>query len=38
MRRRRAPKREIIPDPRFGDLMVAKMINVVMERGKKSLA
>lgn len=38
MRRRRAPKREILPDPRFGDLLVAKLINIVMERGKKSTA
>jgi len=38
MRRRRAKKREIDPDPRFGDLLVAKLINIVMERGKKSLA
>ena len=38
MRRRRAKKREILPDPRFSDLLVSKMINIVMERGKKSLA
>ena len=38
MRRRRAKKREILPDPRYSDLMVSKMINIVMERGKKSLA
>ena len=38
MRRRRAKKREILPDPKFGDLVVAKMINLVMERGKKSVA
>ena len=38
MRRRRAKKREIEPDPRFGDLLVSKMINMVMERGKKSLS
>jgi small subunit ribosomal protein S7 len=38
MRRRRAKKREILPDPRFSDLLVAKMINIVMERGKKSTA
>lgn len=38
MRRHRAPKREILPDPRFGDLLVAKLINIVMERGKKSTA
>ncbi|HOW88162.1 MAG TPA: 30S ribosomal protein S7 [Candidatus Omnitrophota bacterium] len=38
MRRRRAQKRKIDPDPRYGDLLIAKMINIVMERGKKSLA
>ena len=38
MRSRRAQKRRINPDPRFNDLLVAKLINVVMERGKKSLA
>ncbi len=38
MRRRRAKKRQILPDPRFGDLLVSKMINTVMERGKKSVA
>ena len=38
MRRRRAKKREILPDPRFSDLQVSKLINIVMERGKKSLA
>src|SRR5688572_25316749 len=38
MRRRRAKKREILPDPRFNDLLVSKMINIVMERGKKSVA
>lgn len=38
MRRRRAQKRKIDPDPRYGDFLVAKMINVIMEKGKKSLA
>ena len=38
MRRRRAKKREIEPDPRFNDLLVSKMINMVMERGKKSVS
>ena len=38
MRRRRAKKREILPDPKFGDLAVSKLINIVMERGKKSTA
>ncbi len=38
MRRRRAPKRKILPDPKFKNILVAKMINIVMERGKKSTA
>ena len=38
MRRRRAQKRLIDPDPRYGDLLIAKFINVVMECGKKSIA
>ncbi len=38
MRRRRAAKRLIDPDPRFNDLIVAKMINMVMSGGKKSTA
>ena len=38
MRRRRAPKREILPDPQYGDLLVAKFINMIMECGKKSTA
>jgi len=38
MRRRRAEKRPIDPDPRYGDTMVAKFINVIMRDGKKSVA
>jgi len=38
MRRRRADKREIIPDPKYYNKLVAKMINCVMEQGKKSTA
>ena len=38
MRRRRAPKRKIDPDPRYNDLLIAKFINIVMECGKKSIA
>ncbi len=38
MRRNRAEHREILPDPRYNSLTVAKFINNVMERGKKSLA
>jgi small subunit ribosomal protein S7 len=37
-RRHRADKREILPDPRFNDLVLSKFINNVMERGKKSTA
>lgn len=37
-RRRKADKREILPDPRFGDLILSKFINCVMEQGKKSTA
>ncbi|MEP4380464.1 MAG: 30S ribosomal protein S7 [Alphaproteobacteria bacterium] len=37
-RRRRAEKREILPDPKFGDLVVSKFTNSVMLDGKKSVA
>ncbi|WP_372797365.1 30S ribosomal protein S7 [Pontiella sp.] len=37
-RRHRAEKRDLIPDPRYNNQMVAYMINCVMERGKKSVA
>jgi len=33
-----APKREILPDPKFHDLTVAKLINHLMHQGKKSTA
>ncbi len=38
MRRRRPEKREILPDPVYSDLIVAKFINNLMKQGKKSLA
>ena len=38
MRRNRAERRPVIPDPRHHSVVVAKFINNVMERGKKSLA
>ena len=38
MRRRRPEKREILPDPLYNDLLVAKFINNIMSNGKKSLA
>mgnify|MGYP003386848799 CR=1 FL=1 len=37
-RRRSAEKREIHPDAKFGDLIVAKFMNCLMEDGKKSVA
>jgi len=37
-RRRVAAKREILPDPKFGSLILAKFINMVMVDGKKSVA
>lgn len=37
-RRREVPKREILPDPKFSNPEVAKFINVLMTRGKKSVA
>ena len=38
MRRRSAPKREILPDPKYGDLILAKFVNILMLDGKKSVA
>jgi small subunit ribosomal protein S7 len=32
------PKREILPDPKYGNLKLAKFVNNLMERGKKSTA
>ena len=37
-RRNRAPKREILPDPKFGNEMLAKFMNMIMVSGKKSVA
>jgi len=37
-RRREVPKRKILPDPKYHDLLVAKFINAIMRRGKKSMA
>ncbi len=38
MRKRRAEKRYIKPDPQYNDLLVAKFINSIMLEGKKSVA
>jgi small subunit ribosomal protein S7 len=37
-RRRAAETRRILPDPKFNDLLIAKFVNVLMTRGKKSVA
>jgi small subunit ribosomal protein S7 len=37
-RRREVPKRDILPDPKFGNQDVAKFVNVLMMSGKKSVA
>lgn len=38
MRGKQAPKRRIAPDPKFNSVEIAKLINNVMERGKKTVA
>jgi len=37
-RRREVPKRDILPDPKFGNVEVSKFVNVLMSAGKKSVA
>ena len=36
-RRREVPKREILPDPKFGSVEVTKFINVIMLDGNKAV-
>lgn len=38
MRKKRAEKRRIAPDPRFNDVVVGRFVNNIMEQGKKSVA
>lgn len=38
MRRRRPPKREILPDPKFGSKLVTKFVNCMMLDGKKGVS
>ena len=38
MRRRRAPVREVMPDPIHGSKIITKFINTIMQDGKKSVA
>ena len=37
-RRREVPKRDILPDPKFGSVDLSKFMNVIMESGKKAIA
>jgi small subunit ribosomal protein S7 len=37
-RRREVPKRDILPDPKFGSVDVSKFVNAIMQSGKKSVA
>ena len=37
-RRSQAPKRTILPDPKFGSDLLAKFMNMIMNDGKKSVA
>ncbi len=37
-RRHRAEKREVLPDPKFGDVVLTKFMNVLMYAGMKSVA
>lgn len=37
-RRREVPKRKVYPDPKYGDVVAAKFINIMMVDGKKSVA
>jgi small subunit ribosomal protein S7 len=38
MRRRRAEKRQVVPDPQFADITVTRFINYLMRDGKKTVA
>jgi len=37
-RRTQAPKRTILPDPKYGSQLLAKFMNMIMNDGKKSVA
>jgi small subunit ribosomal protein S7 len=37
-RRREVPKRDVLPDPKFGSVDLSKFMNVLMIDGKKSVA
>lgn len=37
-RRREVPKRDVLPDPKFGSVQITKFVNMIMKSGKKSVA
>jgi small subunit ribosomal protein S7 len=37
-RRREVPKRDVLPDPKFGSVKITKFVNMIMKSGKKSVA
>ncbi len=37
-RRREVPKRDVLPDPKFGSIQITKFVNMLMKSGKKSVA
>ena len=37
-RRREVPKRDVLPDPKFGNVEISKFMNVIMTAGKKAVA
>ena len=37
-RRREVPKRDVLPDPKFGSVELSKFMNVLMIDGKKAVA
>ena len=36
--RREVPKRDVLPDPKFGSVKITKFVNMIMKRGKKAVA
>jgi small subunit ribosomal protein S7 len=38
MRRRRAPERKVLPDPKYQSMLVSKFVNIMMLEGKKSIS
>jgi small subunit ribosomal protein S7 len=37
-RRREVPKRDVLPDPKYGSIQITKFVNMIMKSGKKSVA